>query len=69
LQCQHAVQLGIPGAEIIDGNPCAGVTIPCNYIAQALAIATQLSDLENDTFGGNAVLLQLLQTGERLAGS
>jgi len=66
LQRQHAVELRIPGAEIIDGNARTGLTITGHDIAQALAVATQFGDFKHDALGSNAVTLQLLEAGQRL---
>ena len=69
LQRQHAVELRIAGAEVIDGDARAGLAIARHHVGQALDIAAQLSDLEHDALWIDAVSLHLLQTGQGLAGT
>ena len=68
-QGQDPIQLRIPGAEIINGNSCARLTIAGDDFGQALAVATQLGDLKHDAFWIDAMGLQLFQAGQGLSGS
>src|SRR5450830_1286418 len=69
LQRQYAVELRIAGAEVIDGDACAGLAIARHHVGQALDIAAQFSDLEHDALWVDAVGLHLLQAGQGLAGT
>ncbi|MNP40631.1 hypothetical protein D3C76_1342840 [compost metagenome] len=59
MQRQNPIELRVPGAEIIDGNPCAGLPIAGHHMSQALDITTQFGDFENDALRIDAMLLQL----------
>jgi hypothetical protein len=69
LQRQHAVELGVAGAEIVDGDARAGVAVARHHLGQALVAAAQLGDLEDHPVRVDAVLLQLLEAGQRLVGA
>jgi hypothetical protein len=65
-QRQDSIELRVARPKIVDGDPRASIPIAVNYFGQALAVATQLGDLEHDTAGVYAVFLQLLEAWQGL---
>ena len=54
------------GAEVVNRHPCPGLPVARHHIAQALGVAVQFGDFKHNTFGRDAVLLQLFEAGQGL---
>ncbi|MNG16504.1 hypothetical protein D3C84_1004240 [compost metagenome] len=66
MQRQDAIELRVAGAEIIDGNPRASQSVTRDHMRQALDVATQFGDLENDSSWVDVMPCQLLEAWKRL---
>ncbi|MNG12325.1 hypothetical protein D3C84_959320 [compost metagenome] len=66
MQRQYPIELRVAGAEIIDGDSCAGLPVTRHHLCQALDVTAQFSNFENDSLRVYTMLLQLAQARQRL---